>query len=100
MISKMNEERLYRVWAHHCVTHEQLEHLVKVTTGEDIIRKVNDSLLMKCEDQHIIDEIYEITKCEGCQIAACGQRDHMEHPDGCLHQPSDCDLCQLQLKIS
>ncbi len=94
----MAEERLYRVFSHHHVTHGQIEHLVRITVGEDILKGINDFLSVNCEELFIVDEIWEIPKCEGCQSEAPGQRDHMLHPDGCLHDPSDCDFCQMELK--
>jgi hypothetical protein len=32
--------------------------------------------------------------CDGCLYSASGQRDHMDCPNGCLHEKDMCLICQ------
>ena len=96
----MDTERLYQVYGHYIHTKCPIDCVIRVKMGENIIEKANDGLTEAFGGGRpcISTIIEEIPKCEGCRIDACGQRDHMEHPDGCLHQPSDCEFCQMELK--
>nr|QBK85609.1 MAG: hypothetical protein LCMAC101_02040 [Marseillevirus LCMAC101] len=99
----MDKEVLYRV-AGRYKKYFYVECDIKVPMGKNVLEIAKDAL----EEQYHqpfgeqspceVTEIIATPKCEGCQIEACGQRDHMEHPDGCLHNPSDCDLCQMEIK--
>jgi hypothetical protein len=95
----MNEKRLYQVFATRQNCNTPHECRVEVYTGDHILDKAEDALVEKFgRKSYQITKIIEIPKCEGCQIEACGQRDHMDHPDGCLHDSSFCVLCQMDLK--
>jgi len=95
----MNEERLYRVFAARRDCAAKHECFVEVRAGECILGKAKGALAEKFgRKSYEITEIVEIPKCEGCRLDSCGQRDHMLHPDGCLHDPSLCDSCQMELK--
>jgi hypothetical protein len=72
-----------------------------VDVKEDILKKARECLDEKYNrNDCIVDKIIEIPKCEGCQYDSLGQRPHMEHPYGCLHISSDCDLCQMEFEKS
>lgn len=40
----------------------------------------------------ILDET-EYSDCYGCLNEYSGQKDHMECPNGCLHNPENCFIC-------
>ena len=95
----MNEERLYQVSAWRFTDRELLEYVIRVPVGKCIFERSEECLERNIGKGNFeMHEIIEIPKCEGCQFDACGQMDHMTHPDGCLHVSSDCDLCQLELR--
>ncbi len=99
----MNISRTYRVigYGSSCnYTERFIECIIRIPVGDDILEKAREELSEKFSDKGLcsVTEIVEITECEGCHLDACGQRDHMLHPDGCLHDPSDCDLCQMEIK--
>ena len=100
----MNKERTYRVYGYgnkDNFTERVIECVISVSIGSDILEAAKNSLHETYDQKGAcsVTEIVEIPNCEGCQIEACGQRDHMLHPDGCLHDPSECELCQMDLKI-
>ena len=96
------DKRLYRVSGMFADKGETLEFEVEIPMGDNIFVKTRDEADRVIGGQRFIffgiNSIIEISKCEGCQIEACGQMHHMVHPDGCLHVPSDCDLCQMEIK--
>ena len=97
----MNKERLYQVQGRCDNSDATFERVMLLSMGENILEEAEKCMNQEYDGEKYckVTEIIEIPKCEGCQIEACGQRDHMLHPNGCLHDRSDCDLCQLQLKI-
>lgn len=43
--------------------------------------------------RYIISNMILAPKCFGCLHDRMGQKEHMEHPDGCLHNADFCDGC-------
>ena len=94
----MDNQRLYRVTGTVC-TSISVDCVVMVSTREDILEKARECLNEKYNKKDcIVDKIIEISKCEGCQYESLGQKPHMEHPYGCLHISSNCDMCEMELK--
>ena len=58
-----------------------------------------DKLREQLVSMHEITNMYTISnlklgpKCDGCLYNQCGQVEHMECPDGCLHQAEYCEYC-------
>ncbi len=96
----MGEERSYQVYGHYNHTLCPIYCIIKVKVGENIIEKANDALTEEFGGARpcVASIIEEIPECEGCQIGACGQRAHMLHPNGCLHDPTDCEICEMEVK--
>jgi hypothetical protein len=99
----MNEERSYRVYGYgnqENYTERMIECVINVSVGDDIFEAARNALYEAYDDKGLcsVTEIIEIPNCGGCQIEACGQRDHMLHPDGCLHDPINCEFCEMELK--
>jgi len=52
--------------------------------------------ICKC---YTISNIEIAPNCLGCIYECPGQRDHMQCPTGCLHDPSTCYECHSKLKL-
>ena len=91
----MNEERSYQI----CGKYLNLfiDYVIKVTVGQNILAISEKELPQDMNrNDWILLNIIEIQQCDGCMHHSLGQKDHMGHPDGCLHTPSLCDICHIE----
>ena len=73
-------------------TSTSLEELEQIQSIKDVRRVLASDSNVK--SKYTIVSIATINECSGCRYEACGQMAHMECPDGCLHDPDECDDCQ------
>jgi len=85
---------------------------ISVPRGENLVNAGYEALGIKMSwrsgkyekvPEFVVYNTYAITgiktfvespeKCEGCVMNCGGQKDHMSCPDGCLHDPGECDTC-------
>ena len=41
------------------------------------------------------EPVIDHTSCKGCINHSPKQSDHMDHDNGCLHDPLFCDICHM-----
>lgn len=86
---KPGEVRTFSLWV------SENDNLIKV--GYEYLQKETSEEqkpLYRVYDTYALTELRVTTEsCEGCALGCGGQKDHMECPGGCLHDPSNCINC-------
>ncbi len=67
-------------------------------TFDNLVYKTIEDLkfhLFSKEGVMVVISMMIVGQCDGCINGSCGQRSHMECPRGCLHEPSECKVCNI-----